>query len=184
MTGVEIKYSYFNPDTPRKKINYSYSKYGGEAFLESYRRSRKNVIRQYIDVNNIELDNESNIPTESIFNAWISILLKSGDLDLGQLNLLLKRFEVTKKIYMEYDHNFRPYDKTGYLNYRLYVLFGLVLTLSYKKYNNLQYLNALLKVNDMTISFGNLLDGSTKLPFQYCLQEEIIYVNGLIERLS
>ena len=64
---------------------------------------------------------------------------------------MIKRFEVTKKIYESYDDNFRPHDKAKYQNPNLYVLFAEILILAYRKYSKLQYLNALLKVNDINV---------------------------------
>ena len=183
MTGDKMEYKYIGTNSPEQKINYSYSKYGGEAFLKSYRQVREDILSPEIHADNIQLNEKSEIATERLFNDWISNLERNEDIELELLNLLLKRFEVTKKIYEKYDRNFRPYDKTLFHNHRLYVLFAYVLSLSYKKYRKLQFLNSLLKVNDIIISFVDMLDETTKIPLLHSVQNELKYIDELIEEL-
>lgn len=179
MTGDQINYKYIGTNSPEKKINYSYSIFGGKAFLESYQRTREIVGSHTIDKSCIQLVGESSTPTEKMFNDWINNLNDGGNLDFEKLHLLLKRFEVTKKIYEDYDQNFRPHDRSQFHCYRLYVLFAYVLSLCYAKYRKLQYLNSLLKVNDIMISLVNELDESSRDIVLYCVQSELAFVDEL-----
>ena len=79
------------------------------------------------------------------------------------LELLVQRFEVTKKIYESYPVNFR---KGGGRNniVRLYYLFALSLTLFYCSTKNIKYLSTLLKVTDLLCSLEeNLLNQNIPL---------------------
>lgn len=179
MTGDNYVYKYINSNTPLEKIDYSYSKFDGELFMSAYLKTRIDLIgSQKIDLSALLLF-ESSIKTELVFNEWIKILRTNNDINITDLNLLLKRFEVTKKLYETYDSNFRPIDKHKFSNYRLYVLFSYVLCLKYEKKNKLQYLNALLKVNDINISNLRNLDFKTNELLKLCIKNEISYIKKL-----
>ena len=64
---------------------------------------------------------------------------------------LLQRFEVNKKLRMEYLPGFRKgLGKDD--DIRLYQCFSLILSLSYLQQGGLQYLSTLLKLNDLLLS--------------------------------
>ena len=65
--------------------------------------------------------------------------------------LLVKRFEVSKKIYENYDAALRK-GYGGSTNLYLYEQFALILSLIYLRTNRLSFLSALLKVNDLLLS--------------------------------
>jgi hypothetical protein len=184
MTGDSVNYKYINSNSPEEKINYSYSKYGGEAFLSAYRESREGIISQVNIDNKILLTHIGFGETEKLFIDWISKLKDNSGIELERLNLLLKRFEVTKKIYENYDIDFRPTNKSEFKNYRLYILYAYVLSASYSKYNKVQYLNSLLKVNDINISIWTYLDTETKKLLAICLQTELDFINNLNKKLK
>lgn len=184
MTGDSVKYKYINNNSPEEKINYSYSEYRGEAFLSTYRESREKIISQVNIYNDTLLTEVGCGETEKLFISWISKLKENNEIELEQLNLLLKRFEVTKKIYENYNIDFRPTNKSKFKNYRLYVLYAYVLSTAYSKYKKIQYLNSLLKVNDINISIWTYLDEETKKLFAICLQSELDFINNLDKKLK
>jgi len=67
------------------------------------------------------------------------------------LDLLVQRFEVTKKVYESYPVNFRKGEGRNDI-VRLYWLFALSLILFYCATKNIKYLNTLLKVTDLLCS--------------------------------
>ena len=184
MTGDNSLYKYVSPEAPRQKINYSYAKFGGVAFLNDYKKSRKAAL--------IHLDqkvifkglSQNTTATEVLFNKWINIIQKGQAINENELLLLIKRFEVTKKIYETYDTNFRPIDKGKYLNFDLYVLFAEVLALVYGQHARLQYLNALLKVNDINIGILHLLSNQLKKKTAYYVRLELEFIDELKKKLS
>ena len=184
MTGGSMKYKYINTNSPEEKINYSYAQFGREIFLLAYRKSRKEIISQSDIDADFYLSQVGSGDTENLLTNWISKLKDNREIELEQLNLLLKRFEVTKKIYENYDKNFRPINKSEYKMYRLYVLYAYVLSLSYKKYNKLQYLNALLKANDINISILDYLDKETKKILAINLKTELDFIKNLEVKLK
>lgn len=184
MTEATLTYNYIDSNTPEEKINYSYSKYGGEQFLLSYFDSRHKVLPANFKVEVLVLNLNSTVQTEVLFNSWIKILQNQEEFNKVALNLLVKRFEVTKKLFEKYDADFRTLNKLAYSNIRLYVLFSFVLSLAFKKYKSLQYLNALLKVNDIIISNVTKLDDATKQIMYVSLLNENTFINELRDNLK
>ncbi len=70
MTGESKTYKYISPTAPSEKINYSYSTYEGEHFLNLWKENRKATLDKCLDFLAIELVN-SDSKTEQLFNEWI-----------------------------------------------------------------------------------------------------------------
>jgi len=184
MIGGEMRYIYINTNCPDEKLDYSYSTFGGEDFMDSWKEIRESFISSTdISVPN-NIVSTSNSPTEILFINWIDNLLNLNDLNIEALNLLLKRFEVTKKIYSTYDENFRPTDKKAFKEFYLYTLFAYVLALVYEKTGKLQYLNALLKVNDINIGISIESKIENNRLLEYCLLKELEFIAKLRIKLS
>src|SRR6056300_1148798 len=98
-------YIYCDNDVPNSKINYSYSKFHGTVFLNSWMENRMAV--DLAEVKQFEIKFLTNTETEKIFENWIQGGFPNFSNNLNALLLLLKRFEVTKKIYDSYDSEFR-----------------------------------------------------------------------------
>jgi hypothetical protein len=69
-----------------------------------------------------------------------------------ELRLLVQRFEVSKRIYSEYDKDLRPININNYNDISLYIRFAEILNSAYEGSKELYYLNALLKVMDILFS--------------------------------
>ena len=144
MTGEnKNKYKYIDSDAPNIKINYSYSKYLGLEFIEYWKTSRvqnakdfdekrlTNILSQIITVDTTE----GYMLSKNIFSNWLGEAELNIFESFKDLNLLVKRFEVTKKIYSEYNSLMRPKYKGNYLNIENYSLFGIILGLLFSKTN-------------------------------------------------
>ena len=183
MTGESKTYKYISPTAPSEKINYSYSTYEGEHFLNLWKENRKATLDKCPDFFAIELVN-SDSETEQLFNEWIRNDDFNNQKIIQDLNTLIKRFEVTKKIYSSYDPNFRAIDKSKFNDLRLYVLFSYILVQASKTKKKTQYFNALLKVNDILSSVFSSLNEGNKILLGYCLSKEIEYIQQLKSKLS
>jgi hypothetical protein len=169
----ENKYKYIDSNAPNIKINYSYSKYLGLQFLDYWKTSRKENLKEFdkanLDILIKKVDSrfvlEGFNSSGEIFSKW----LKNMDLlnldFLKDVNLLIKRFEVTRKIFNEYNDLMRPNNKKNYLYINNYSLFGIVLGLLFSETKKYQYLNAHVKLNDILIGWDthNLNDDSLML---------------------
>lgn len=157
----ENKYKYINGDAPNVKINYSYSKYLGLEFIDYWKTSRIEKLKEfdkdylYIIIKNIDsrVLQEGFISSKELFSKWIKrIDLLNLDF-IKDVNLLVKRFEVTRKIYNEYNDLMRPNNKKNYLQIDNYSLYGIVLGLLFSETKKYQYLNAHIKLNDVLIGW-------------------------------
>jgi hypothetical protein len=184
MTGDSLKYKYLNNNTPFEKIDYSYSAYNGESFLKAWKASRKLFTGIY-NSKNIQFDVIIKSPTRDLFLSWINNFNDNTFKDFKKLNLLLKRFEVTRKIYAEYNESFRPTDKNvNFKNIDLYILFSVVLVKAYKNSKKLYYLNSLLKVNDIILSNEEVITTKNQSLFNYCKTQEIESIENLRKELE
>jgi len=185
-------YPYIKNDILNNKVSYSYSEYSGMDFINNWRDIRFGYIAQFKSINKIDNSNllnhllkisTENSSSDKIFDFWILSLIENKAVD-PKINLLLKRFEVTKKIFRNYDIDFRPIDKLDFQNLKLYLKFGCVLSLSYYRSNKIQYLNTLLKLNDILCSMFEHLNENEKGITILLLENEIEFVEKIIQKLN
>lgn len=183
-------YPYIKDNVLNDKISYSYSEFQGIDFIINWKKTRLSYIGKRD--HNFKVDPEhiaSHIycnsiqknATEKLFNKWILSLIENK-YNAKDITLLLKRFEVTKRIYSSYDSEFRPCDRQDFQNLILYLKFGCVLTLCYKNTNRIQYLNSLLKMIDIICSMFNQLDSKEKEILSWLIENEIEFVESLMKR--
>jgi hypothetical protein len=100
----------------------------------------------------------------------------------GWLDRMVQRFEVTKRVYQDYQPGFRK-GAGGADSIRLYWLLALVLSLYYAASNNLKYLSTLLKVCDILCSIkGNLQNAEIpEYGISLVLSAEICFVQKLAQ---
>ncbi|MDR1365942.1 MAG: hypothetical protein LBJ03_02510 [Holosporales bacterium] len=171
-----MEYGYTKRDLLKDKENYQYSRYYGEEFLESYFKQRSGFL---CDLEKLDC-------VGNCFGAdpigTLAFLKDFSDCypdveiypDAG-FALMLKRFEVTKRIYDLVDENFRPLEGAVCDNLNLYAAFSYCCCLAYEKTRHLSFLNALLKCNDIISSQGNL-NGADVLMLEKIVNKELKYV--------
>lgn len=172
MIGGEVEYKYLSENVPQKKINYSYSTYYGRPFITAWIASRS----KYLDSDVIK---EEELTSSSILGKTLMSWQKemNRDFNFSDLNLLVKRFEVTKKIYSEYDNLFRPVGSKDFSDIVNYLLFANTLICAYRQTKLMPYLNALIKVNDICCS---MIKESTHKGY---LQNNLLYERNFIFEL-
>ncbi|XOJ84594.1 hypothetical protein ABXT54_07095 [Methylophilaceae bacterium Uisw_099_01] len=104
-------------------------------------------------VNLSSVDIKDIIKTEDLLCAILNTQLKkrSNKIVKFWLDILVKKFEVTKKIYENYGPNFSKGEGKDNIIF-LYCVFALCLSLFYCTTKNIKYLSTLLKVNDLICS--------------------------------
>lgn len=164
------EYEYLDTNTPSQKINYSFSIYKGKKFLEAYKKSRTKVI--YSKTNDkVDAIQSGSCSIIKKLNLWKNL---DRNMYLNDFMLLLKRFEVTKKIYCQYDENYRPINiDTKYDDLDSYLAFSDFLIYEYKLSDTFDVLNALLKVNDILISNSDVMSAIQHLKLKEILKEEL-----------
>lgn len=132
---------------------------------------------------NTQIDlSDGYVKAEEILDFWIVQLLKHPEWQNDKIQLLIKRFEVTKKIYSDYNEHMRPSDKTSYHEVLNYAKFAIVLSKLYKNSNSFPALNALIKVNDIILGNEDFCKHQHNYFLQYAIKEEFQIINELISK--
>ena len=179
------------------KENYQYTPWHGSRFVTDYFENRKNYLKtlevsEYSQehIRQIELVSKeyylrgtykSSI-TIKLLSLLISTDINNGDkdnLDSEFLEKLLQKFEVTKRIYSDYDNNFKPISK-NYTEIINYTLFSIILLLKQQKSLTYRYLNSALKLNDLIISISDQhLEPEVKQLINISLRLELSSIKSL-----
>ena len=148
-------YNYTSKNLLENPEKYFYSSFIGKEFIESYIKTRT-VFLKNLKCENIDLItwlkelNLSNNP-DKIFTGYILFNYLKSNKKNDFINILFKKFEVSKKIHCTYDlKTLRPIGNN--INILNYILFGLVLIKLYEESRFIGYLNSLLKISDIIIS--------------------------------
>tara|TARA_A100001037_G_scaffold80797_1_gene72931 strand:- start:19311 stop:19919 length:609 start_codon:yes stop_codon:yes gene_type:complete len=154
------------------KENYQYTPWHGSRFVADYFENRKNYLKNlevpeysHDHIRQIELVSKEYYlrgTYKSSITVKLLSLLNSTDINNGDkdnldsefLEKLLQKFEVTKRIYSDYDNNFKPISK-NYTEIINYTLFSIILLLKQQKSITYRYLNSALKLNDLIISISD-----------------------------
>lgn len=189
MIGGDIMYGYLSSDVPRRKINYSYSKFYGQVFLDAWRDIREEFISNSLvpDLKDITREpttlnwSENYVTTETFMDHWLYSLVYSPEYLDPKLLLLIKRFEVTRKIYTTYKMDMRPINRTEYDQAILYAKFGVVLSQVFLNTRRFPALNALIKVNDILLSNGELDKSEADAYMLLSISSELKIINQLVQ---
>tara|TARA_Y100001936_G_scaffold187757_1_gene185809 strand:+ start:255 stop:863 length:609 start_codon:yes stop_codon:yes gene_type:complete len=152
--------------------SYQKSDFEGHKFLSFYIKSRNEIISITSSEKNInqfsELQQifetkfliknkneiiEKNVVTKELFIFLLNSVIKSNPVNEIKeiIDLFLKKFEISKKIFTTYDIGKK---KTSEIHDELdnYILFSLICLKIYEYTKNLKYLNTSLKLNDIISS--------------------------------
>ena len=187
-------YKFTDNNKLKTKLNYEYSDFGGYDFLQSYFDNRENAENRLSNIAHKRILEIFEIVTEpikekisidlletSLFlrNSLFYQLQKPENFDLKLFNIILRKFEVTKKIYTQYE---LPKVLKGgdYFNIKNYCYFSMNCMQYYSCSKNLKYLNAGLKVNDILVSIINEIDSKNNASLiRTCLKVEMNSIKKL-----
>lgn len=199
MVVIEITYEYSNSDLLANPQNYQRSQYKGRSFLDSYKKSRHEILT-------ILKNDHNNSVNELIFNLTpnidsyiinefvkqefetqillqlllIKIIKNKEEKNYDYIiNKFVTKFEIKKKIYSSYNEEFKQ-TSTNYSNLKNYILLSLICIKKFKITNNLKYLNVVLKLNDLISSqINSILDKSMRSLCYSVLKNELICISNL-----
>ena len=160
-----MNYNYCDKDLLEFPEKYQMSTFSGIKFIHSYLNLRNNVLVK------LNVDNDKSFERTIIENfvsdkismdyihttKFLSLTLidkinkKTVKQNEEILEIFLKKFEVRKKIFTEYDKQIKEITK-DYFDLRNYILLSANFIVSYQQTLNLKYLNVCLKLNDLIIS--------------------------------
>jgi hypothetical protein len=192
-------YDYTTNDLLKNPQKYQMTKYEGTDFLLAYKNQRNEIIKilnqqkiftldeimnEFVLLNSLEnLYKNSPILLSKLLSILISqyFTLQNSDLFLEILNILIKKFEIKKKLYSKYDLDFKEIS-TSYDDLLNYEKLSLLALLHYDKTKNLKFLNVALKINDtLSSQIQNMNKKNEKLLMFFILKLELQYVTKLCE---
>jgi len=168
--STKYNYPYTNSNLLKNPTKYQYTKFYGKDFLSGYELSRYNFIKSIklrLPKKSKSKKTKSKILELNIYNESDLILnnflhfVRGADnnqiYDFKEIiDFLLKRFEVSKKLFKTYDKNKLKKTSEEYMELENYPLFSICLQSLYhftsNKEEKLIYLNTILKINDLIIS--------------------------------
>ncbi len=188
-----MSYSYTDGDKIASPNTYFYTEYNGQEFLNSYFGNRKSILRKTKDAveptfsENVTETDQSLIQT-SIYLDYLYTSLQSQNHSrnadiFAEINLILKKFEVSKRIYDFYLPEFKKSDDSDFKNLNNYLKLASVLSRSYEITKKLNYLNGMLKVIDTLISVFNEMSELEKKNLAWLIRLEIDHVGKLTSKL-
>jgi cytidine diphosphoramidate kinase len=194
--NLDRKYKYTKNSLLENPHKYEYSKFEGHQFFIRYEKDRKDSIN-FLEKRQSNLNSVMKLEKLQYSNHLVDnhIILKDFLIYLWQNNnelksqkdiilILIKRFEVGKKLYLAYDLEEIRKTSLEYKNYINYALFSLVLQKYYERESvkevKLIYLNVILKVNDILSSIKQDIIRPVEIKYSIkAFQQELDIVRGL-----
>lgn len=193
-----IEYSYNKGDLLNEPKKYNFSQYLGKDFLEHYKKSRNEILsdknqqiksfEEFIEKNYEEYDNyyltKEILNTEKIFKILLKNINQKHNFNYYILDIFVKKFEVKKKIFEEYDKKYLQ-SSEKYQHLMNYILLSGICLIAYEKRKNLKYLNTSLKLNDLLTNQIHTAKNLEYTFIQFLIKKELEYVEDLIlEKIS
>lgn len=188
MTTDHDLYPYASGSLLVDRNTYFYTKYGGPAFLDAWRRQRSATLAILPDSGPAPSGNaRSNIGRDSavetvdlLEHLFANMKGDSRKVEVGEwLARLVKKFETTKRIHEAYDERFRAVDRGRFGDRGLYVRLAEVFEAAYATHGDLQYLNVLFKCIDTLCSFADRLDEGQGARLAALIGRELFHVENL-----
>lgn len=188
MIGDE-KYKYINEEAPSVKINYSFSEFQGIGFIHQWRESRlmsltqrseEIIVTDFIERRESNQKGSSFRDTVELFTEWIGKIEIEDYSFSDELYLLIKRFEVTKKIFSSYSLEMRPRLQEEYSDITCYCLAGIICGKYFRNRRHYQALNAHLKINDIVLGHLGSMHNNDKVLMNYSLSLELSNIDSVL----
>ena len=197
----KLEYSYTNTDLFEFPQKYQMTPFEGREFLSSYEKTRQKIldkIKNNQTVNSLShtlkllqkqflIDIKSDQKIFVTSNQLSSILLKLQHQKETQqetkfIMALLKKFEIKKRIFSEYDHELKE-NSTDFKILTNYILLAAICAKKFQDNSNPKFLNTLLKLNDTICSqIDSINDVNNLSLIYYIINLELEYIHDLIRK--
>lgn len=189
---MSADYKYATGDLLEKPNTYFYSVYQGEAFVSAWARSRAELMMECSipDVKGFQPVKDEQASEDSPTGIYLTKLLDmfaTRTLAKGErknLDAILRNFEAKKRIYRDYNAGFTSKDRTDYHELGLYVLFSELMVAAYRQWQELPYLNALIKCLDILSAHHRQLLHPERVRIRSLVEAEKMYIEQLAQRLG
>ena len=185
MSQEPVRYPYAEGDLLEARNTYFYTPFQGEPFLEAWAAQRDGILSAPAASTEAPASPSIGKPTDLLLDSLHAAI--SRDPDAGpwaDLDRLLQRFEVTKRLHGEYQAQGRPSDPSDYTFLPRYLRFAEVLELAYGATGALPYLNGLLKCMDTLSALRARLQPGAMERLGALILKERAHIQGLRRQLS
>lgn len=196
-----MEYSYANTDLLEFPQKYQMTPFEGREFLSSYEKNRQKILDKINNnqtVNSLShtlkllqkqflIDIKSDQKIFVTSNQLSSILLrlqhqKETQQETKFIMALLKKFEIKKRIFSEYDHELKE-NSTDFKILTNYILLAAICAKKFQDNSNPKFLNTLLKLNDTICSqIDSINDVNNLSLIYYIINLELEYIRDLIRK--
>ena len=196
-----MEYSYANADLLEFPQKYQMTPFEGREFLSSYEKNRQKIldkIKNNQTVNSLShtlkllqkqflIDIKSDQKIFVTSNQLSSILLrlqhqKETQQETKFIMALLKKFEIKKRIFSEYDHELKE-NSTDFKILTNYILLAAICAKKFQDNSNPKFLSTLLKLNDTICSqIDSINDVNNLSLIYYIINLELEYIRDLIRK--
>ncbi len=196
-----MEYSYTNTDLLEFPQKYQMTPFEGREFLSSYEKTRQKIldkIKNNQTVNSLShtlkllqkqflIDIKSDQKIFVTSNQLSSILLrlqhqKETQQETKFIMALLKKFEIKKRIFSEYDHELKE-NSTDFKILTNYILLAAICAKKFQDNSNPKFLNTLLKLNDTICSqIDSINDVNNLSLIYYIINLELESIRDLIRK--
>ena len=163
-----------------KRNTYFYTPFLGQPFISAWRKDRESVVKQLkitcLPVEPITVQNDDKSGFALLERLYADVISNNFN---NNLELLIQRFEVGKRLYKDYDDDLRPIDRDDYNDLGNYIRFAEVLDAAFTFRDKLIYLNPLLKVIDILVSMKSELLEQQQGRLANLIENELKYVSKL-----
>ncbi len=187
-----MEYSFSKGNLLESPQKYQKKKFYELDFLNAYKISRLEKISSldstsfslsnFIDSLTTNFQEDVDFLLSDFLNHTLILSNDSLNSDLVKKNIdsILKKFEVIKKIFTKYNSNFKEMT-SDHSFLRNYLLLSLLCSIQYENSLSLKYLNSYLKIND-TIYSQKINSKDDEILFKYVLEKEVDFITKLCNK--
>jgi len=179
-------YRYARGDLMGRPNTYKYTQFHGAKFLGQWWNTRQRALRMLPnplhDAPSFDKEAKGTAGLlEKSFKEALSISSQKASLPF-YVEMLLKKFEVSNRIYDGYDENLKPVDKKQFRTHAYYVRAAESFEIAFYKSGDLRVLNVFLKCMDTLTAHVKELDISLSTRLARLILKERDYVNQIASK--
>lgn len=191
---TDATYPYASGNLLEDRNTYFYSRYEGRPFIDAWKTQRDALTGSLPkaappppackDVHAVDGDIiDTDALLEHLFAAVTEGRLEDGA-DRERLDLMVKKFEVTKRIHRAYGPSFRAENAADHKAPARYLRLAEVFEAAYATMGGLPYLNALLKIMDTLSTLAGQLSEGEQSQLAWLVERERLHVRTVAEPMK
>ncbi len=179
-----MDYKYITENNLEDRQNYMYSEFCGAEFLQAYNNSRLSFIRGIEKIPDGAELHDTRKELSELKNSLNDARISGGKSWKDIIDVYVKKFEVSKRLFTEYNGKWKPTENASYEQFDIYMLLSECCLQVYRITECTKYFSCLLKIDDTLLSVINRMTHSEQKRLSWILEAEIEEYDKLAERLE